>query len=128
MAKSNVLQWKIEVDYNQLQGKISDLFDSKTMLAIHNEFARLCDQYVPFLNGPLSLSAMSQVTPEYVSYGGGDVPYGRYQYYLETDNRTRTVHPKATSFWDKAMMAEQGDAFKRFIGQLLQRRSQELNG
>jgi hypothetical protein len=116
--------------------KLSKLFDRKivknldtltsdpaTMLEINNLLAKKCDPYVPFLNGPLSQTHV--VTPESVRY---IQPYARYQYYGLEFNHTLDYHPKATAFWDKAMLAEKGKEFNKEVKQILKRRLKELNG
>lgn len=130
---------KFEVDFNipAIEKKVDNLINEETMLLIHNTFAKMCDEYVPFLEGPLSQSALAQVTPEYVRYGGSDyvaenrpdgVPYGRYQYYGEGFNFTKDRHPKATAFWDKAMMAEKRSEFEQQVKDILVRRAKQLYG
>lgn len=129
----------IDVDFNikSIQEKVDNLINEETMLAIHNVFAKMCDEYVPFLEGPLSQSALAQVSAEFVRYGGSSftsqqrpdgVPYGRYQYYGEGFNHTTDYHPKATAFWDKAMMAEKKDEFEQQVKAILVRRAKELYG
>lgn len=126
-----------ELDADAIQKKFDNLINEKVMLEIHQVFAKMCDPYVPFLEGPLSQSAMAQVTAENVRYGGkgyvtegrpNGVPYGRYQYYGEGFNHTKDYHPKATALWDKAMMREQGDVFIQQVKDILVRRAKELYG
>ena len=123
------------IDAKKVQDKVDNLIDDTTMLAIHNLFAKMCDEYVPFLEGPLSQSGMAQVTPDYVKYGGrsstlrpGGVPYGQRQYYGVDFNHTKDYHPKATALWDKAMMEEKGDSFTAQVKDILVRRAKELYG
>ena len=125
---SDVLKIKIEVDDSRLPERVDRLLDEKTMLQIHNLFAKMCDPYVPFLEGPLSQSALAQVTPDYVQYGNGSVPYAHYQYYGTEFNHTLDYHPKATALWDKVMMSEQGELFIRQVKKILERRAKELYG
>lgn len=117
--------------------KVENLIDDNTMLQIHNLFAKMCDEYVPFLEGPLSQSALAQVNKDYVQYGGSGyvtegrpsgVPYARYQYYGVGFNHTKDYHPKATAFWDKAMMSEKGQSFCEQVKEILVRRAKELYG
>jgi hypothetical protein len=102
--------------------------DDVTMLEINNTFAKRCDPYVPFLEGPLSQSGLAQVTPQFVEYGNSNVPYAHYQYVGENFNHTLDYHPKATAYWDKAMMREQGDAFCKEVEEILTRRAKEIYG
>lgn len=131
--------FSVKVDFNisAIQKKVDNLINEETMLAIHNTFAKMCDEYVPFLEGPLSQSGMAQVSAEFVRYGGSSykldnrpngVPYGRYQYYGEGFNHTKDYHPKATAFWDKAMMREKGEQFTQQVKAILVRRAKELYG
>lgn len=99
--------------------------DDPTMLEIHNLLAKKCDPYVPFLEGPLSQSGLAQVTPDYVQYGNGVVPYAHYQYVGENFNHTLDYHPRATAFWDKVMMQEKGEEFCKEIEDILTRRMNE---
>lgn len=127
----------VNFDYKAIQQKVDNLINEETMLAIHNTFAKMCDEYVPFLEGPLSQSAMAQVTSDYVRYGGSSfvannrpagVPYARYQYYGTGFNHTKDYHPKATALWDKAMMSEKGKQFEEQVKAILVRRAKELYG
>lgn len=106
--------------------------DPKTMLELHTTMARFCNEYVPFLEGPLAQTVV--ITPENVRY---IVPYAHRQYFLHNmaddlagnTNRTRVYHPKATSYWDKAMVMEKGDVFWKEVARIIERRAKEkLNG
>lgn len=125
---SNFVGINIEIDESAVQAKITELIDDSVMLEIHNLFAKMCDPYVPFLEGPLSQSALAQVTPEYVQYGNSNVPYAHYQYYGTHFNHTKDYHPQATALWDKVMLSEQGDSFKEQVTEILRRRAKELYG
>ena len=131
--------FKFSVAFNakDIQRKVDNLIDENVMLQIHNLFAKMCDEYVPFFEGPLSQSALAQVTPQYVQYGGSGyvtanrpngVPYARYQYYGVDFNHTKDYHPKATALWDKAMMSEKGQLFCEQVRDILVRRAKELYG
>lgn len=128
---SEVLNVKVEIDDEAIERKLGVLLDDKTNLEIQNTLARFCNDYVPFLEGPLSQTI--EVTPDGVTY---TQPYSHYQYYLHdmnedlagTTNRTRVYHPKATSFWDKAMMMEKGEVFMEEVKRILIRRANELYG
>lgn len=125
---SNMFNVEVDIDEKAIGAKIENLIDDKTMLEIHNLLAKMCDPYVPFLEGPLSQSAFAQVTPEYVQYGGSEVPYARYQYYGNEFNHTIDYHPQATALWDKVMMSEHGDEFRAQVEEILKRRARELYG
>lgn len=116
---------KTEVHINDaaIQRKLDALIDDTTMLEIHNLFAKMCDPYVPFLEGPLSQTA--QVSPKSVKYVQ---PYARYQYYGVGFNHTRDYHPQATALWDKIMMSEHGEEFVQQVKAILRRRANELYG
>lgn len=115
----------VSVDNLAIKYTLDQLIDDKTMLAIHNTFAKMCDPYVPMLEGPLHESGLAGVTPHYVEY---NVPYAHYQYVGENFNHTTEHHPKATAFWDKVMMSEKGDEFRQEVEQILLRRAKELYG
>ena len=120
MALINV---NIKIKDDALEDKLDQLLDDRTMLQIYNLLAKYCDPYVPFLNGPLSQTTV--VTPWYVRYVQ---PYARYQYYGVDFKHTLDFHPKASAMWDKAMMAERGDAFVDDVKRILKRRADELDG
>ena len=85
----------VTVNTKGIEDKINRLIhDEQTMLAIHNEFARYCDDYVPAYTGTMAhtieidkelkpednsktLADAIQVTKDYVHY---TQPYAHYQY------------------------------------------------
>lgn len=97
-----------------LQNKLDEINNPTTMLAIYNTLAKRCDPYVPFLEGPLSQTAV--VTSDGVTY---IQPYARYQYYGDTFNHTTDYHPLASARWDKAMMRDHGDEFIQEVEDIL---------
>lgn len=129
----------LTLDKNQLSNvitgdieKLQKIINSDaTMLELHNVLAKFCDPFVPYLNGPLSLSGMTNITASGVEY---ITPYAVKQYYLHdmnddlagTTNRTRTVHPLASSYWDKTMMQMKGLDFIAQIQVILLRRLSEI--
>lgn len=119
----SVINVDVEVFDNHILDKLDEIADEKTMLEIHNLLAKMCDPYVPFLNGPLSQT--NEVTPESVRY---IQPYARYQYYGTEFNHTTDVHPLATAMWDKVMMSEHGDEFRIQVEEILRRRLREIYG
>ena len=104
---------------------IASLVDDTTKLRINQMLAKRCDQYVPYNTGRLSQSGLTNVTPEGITY---DVPYAEEQYYGIGIRHNLEHHPKATAFWDRAMMQEQGDEVAQDIVEIIQRRAKELYG
>lgn len=114
----------VEINEQALASKFSKLInDDTTMLEIHNLLAKMCDPYVPFLEGPLSQTI--EVTPEYVRY---TQPYAHYQYNGDGFNFTRDYHPLASAHWDDAMMRDHREEFVAQVKQILLRRANELYG
>ena len=121
MAYLNV---KVNIDETGIENLLNNLIhDDATMLEVHSLFRKMCDPYVPFLEGPLSQTV--EVEPNLIRY---IQPYARYQYYGVNFNHTLDYHPQATALWDKAMLAEKGDVFKAEIKRILVRRAKELYG
>ena len=115
---------KVEINEAAITAKLSKLVnDDQTMLEIHNLLAKMCDPYVPFLEGPLSQTI--EVTPEYVKY---TQPYSHYQYTGDHFNFTRDYHPLASAYWDKAMLLDHREEFEELVKQILVRRANELYG
>lgn len=114
----------VKVKINKdLLADVDGILDTGTKLAIHNLLAKMCDPYVPFLEGPLSQTV--EVYPDKVKY---IQPYARYQYYGTYFNHTLDYHPKATALWDKAMMRERGDEFREQVEAILRRRIRQVYG
>lgn len=113
----------VYIDEEMLKDKIDELITDDVMLQIHNLFAKMCDPYVPFLEGPLSQTI--QVTSEGVRY---TQPYAHYQYHGENFNHTLDYHPLATAFWDKVMMQDKGQEFTAQVEAILKARAKELYG
>lgn len=133
-----------------LLNRIKSINNPTTMLALHNNLAKRCNPYVPMLEGPLSQTTV--ITPNYVRYLQ---PYAHYQYYGEvygpsypikkhgeivgwysppgqkkhpTGKKlkyTTDYHPLATSFWDKAMLRDHGDEFRRECEDIIIRRVEQ---
>lgn len=110
-----------DVDLQQHLDELAN--DEQTMLAIHDLLAKMCDPYVPFLNGPLSQTV--EVSPQSVKYVQ---PYARYQYYGTEFNHTIDYHPQATALWDQVMLSEHGEEFRNQVRDILRRRIKELYG
>lgn len=120
---SDIIRVTVQVDENALKTSLESLLTEDTMLEIQNAFAKMCDPYVPFLEGPLSQTI--EVDPIGVKY---TQPYAHYQYMGIGFNHTLDYHPLATAQWDKAMMREHGDEFTEQVKQILLRRAKELYG
>lgn len=103
-----------------LQNRLAEINNPSTMLAIHNTLAKMCDPYVPFLEGPLSQTI--EVSSEGVRY---TQPYARYQYYGDNFNHTIERHPLASARWDKAMMRDHGEEFIAEVEEILTRRMEQ---
>ena len=68
--------FNVHVDSAKIAKELSAITsDNKTMLAIHNLFAKLINPYVPMDEGDLSQGV--KISAEYVWY---DKPYAHYQY------------------------------------------------
>lgn len=88
---------------------------------VQAEFTKRCrehmDKYVPFDEG--DLSTIVDVQPSWITY---ESSYAKYQYRgmredgthkINEANRNRSMHPLATSYWDKKMVsAEMGEVVK----------------
>lgn len=120
---SEFIKTDVYVDEKALKHKVESLIDEKTMLAIHNLFAKMCDPYVPFLEGPLSQTV--EVMPEYIKY---IQPYAHYQYHGLEFNHTRDYHPLASAEWDQAMLRDKREEFELQVKQILINRAKELYG
>ena len=121
---SATIKTTVYIDQRAIENKLTKLLkDERVMLEIHNEFARMCNPYVPFLEGPLSQTI--EVTPWWVKY---TQPYAHYQYTGDGFNFTKDYHPLATAYWDKAMMRDHGEEFTATVNQILQRRAKEIYG
>lgn len=114
---------KIDLNNKALESKINSLLDEKTMTQIHNEFAKVLDPYVPFLEGPLSQTV--QIYADHIKYVQ---PYAHYQYEGINFNHTTTYHPLATAQWDKVAMTNEMDKFEQSVRNILVRRAKELYG
>lgn len=115
---------KIEAGLTRkLEKRLKQVNNATTMLAIHNTLAKMCDPYVPFLEGPLSQTNV--VSPEGVRY---IQPYARYQYYGEGFNHTTEYHPLASAMWDKAMLRDKGDEFRKEVELIVKERLRQTNG
>lgn len=87
-----------------------------------SECAKAMDKYVPFDEGIL---AQYTVEGNRIIYGdNGSRYYAKYQYYgvrkdgthaINPDNRDRSKHPLATSYWDKVMWSAEGQDIVRKV-------------
>ena len=137
-----------------LRRRLEAVNNPTTMLAIHNTLARMCDPYVPFLEGPLSQTTV--ITSKSVKY---TQPYARYQYYGEIygpnipikDSEGNVVgwfsppgqkkhptgrmmqhskekHPLASSKWDEVMLRDKGEEFNKEVKDIIHWRLLQTNG
>ena len=117
---------KISVKSNMIDKALArrteELKDPTTRLAIYNTLAKRCDPYVPFLNGPLSQTAV--VTENGVTY---IQPYARYQYYGVDFKHTVEFHPLASAKWDKAMLQDHRDEFDDEVKKIIEWRIAKYN-
>lgn len=116
------LEYSLTLNLNKLFDK-DIIIDDKVRLETHNVFAKIVNPWVPYLNSPLSTTL--DITPDYVRYEKG---YAYYQYsgVVNEANRTRTVHPLATSRWDKVAMQTELPKFENDVKAILNRRYKEL--
>lgn len=119
----SVVNVKVNIDDAAIMAKLHRLTDEATMLEIHNLLAKMCDPYVPFLNGPLSQTI--EITPNYVRY---TQPYAHYQYNGVGFNHTLDNHPLASAKWDEAMLRDRREEFEKQVKDILVRRAKELYG
>lgn len=93
--------------------------------------AQYCNEFVPYVSGTLAGSVRTQATEDhgtitymapyapaqYSGYNGNpdnmDVPFTT----TPPWNRNRSVHPLATSLWDKAAWNQYGSAISRKLNQ-----------
>lgn len=120
---SNIVNVSVKLNDQAIQDKMNKLCDETTMLEIHNLLAKMCDPYVPFLEGPLSQT--TEITPKYVRY---TQPYAHYQYYGVGFNHTKDYHPLASAKWDEAMLRDKREEFLMQVKEILVRRAKELYG
>lgn len=120
---AEIVKFKVDIDDEKLAEQLTGLVDDKTMLEIHNLFAKTIDPWVPFLEGPLSQTL--EITPEYVKY---IVPYAHRQYNGVDFKHTTDYHPLASAQWDKVAMQTQLDSFTEEVKKILIRRANELYG
>ena len=124
MSDSGYVHIDIDINSGAINKRLQQLaHDPKTMLEIHNLLAKMCDPWVPFLEGPLSQTL--NITHEYVQY---TMPYAHRQYYGDEFNHTLDYHPLASARWDKAMMQVKGREFTRQVKEILVRRARQMYG
>lgn len=120
---SDVLKVDVDVNAMAIQMQLEKVVNPSAMYEIHNLLAKMCDPYVPFLNGPLSQTVI--VMPDYIQY---IQPYAHYQYTGTHFNHTKDFHPLASAEWDKAMLRDHREEFVQQVKEILVRRAQELYG
>lgn len=99
----------IKVNLN-MQSILNKAANPTVMKYAHARLWAFCDPYVPMDSGMLA----SNVTPseKYLVYKS---PYAARMYTGDSYNFRKDKHQKATSRWNKAMMAEKGDLFAEDI-------------
>ena len=108
---------KVKVNFKNNIGKRLTNVSPAAMYEMHDLLAKMCDPYVPFLNGPLSqTNVVSARGVRYIQ------PYAAYQYYGTHFNHTKDFHPLASAMWDKAMLRDKGKVFDDSIAEILVRR------
>lgn len=120
---------KITFDTNEFAEALRDYtidsvesaIDDTLKLQVSSAFERYCEPYVPFLHGPLSQT--TEVEPDYVEY---KMPYAHYQYVGEHFNHTLTYHPLATAYWDKVMLQDKGEEFRKQVKDLIVHRISQV--
>lgn len=121
-----IIPTEIKISDRVLRKKLDRLKnDDATMIEVHNLFAKMCNPYVPFLEGMLSQSGLAHVTAEGVEY---NVPYAHYQYNGTEFNHTLDYHPLASAEWDKAMLQDHKKEFEEQVKRILIRRAKQLYG
>lgn len=85
------------------------------------------DKYVPFDSGDLASIASISVDGQYIIY---HVPYASYQYkgvredgthQINEENRNRSKHSQATSYWDKKMLTAEGDEIVKEVADYMKK-------
>lgn len=142
----SVIRVKVQIDDTGIEDYIRSIIeDEKARLEMHNSLARYCSDFLPMSEGDLMRNI--EVTPEHLRY---NAPYAHYQYvgelYLAENGSSwaragekkhpsgrplvlsKERHPLASKKWDKAMLANRGDAFAEEIKTILVRRAKEMYG
>lgn len=129
----NFIDVNVEISLPNIEQYVYDklINDKATLTECNQTLRKFCDKYVPYLNGPMSQTNVV-VDEDGVEYFA---QYANRQYYLHDmdadlageTNRTRTVHPLATSYWDRAMMLREGDNFAVALQQIFDKRAKEIN-
>lgn len=134
----------VDVNGKSIQDKIRKLIDAKTMLQVHNLYAKTIDPWTPMAEGIMS-HANLEITTDHIRY---NTPYAHYVYmgelYLAANgsswakagekkfpsgrplNYSKEMHPLATSKWDKAAMQVKRDVFLADVKKILSDRAKEL--
>lgn len=98
----------------------SVLNDSVVRTEINQAIAEKCDPYVPYQTGALANN--TEITENGIRY---KQPYASHQYYGEFEHN-KSVHPLATSHWDKVMMQNHKDELNAEIKDIINDRLKEL--
>ena len=106
----------------KLVGKFKKLAkDPVVRQEINQAIAEKCDPYVPYQTGALANN--TEVTKDGIRY---KQPYAAEQYYGNFEHN-KSVHPLATSHWDKVMMQNHKDELNEEIRDIVNDRLKELN-
>lgn len=123
---ATMIKVEVNLDNLDLPNLVNSILDdSVVMTRLHQLLAKMCDPYVPFLEGPLSQSGLANVSSEGVLYS---TPYAHYQYEGIYFNHTLDYHPLASARWDEAMMNAQGEEFDAQVRDILIARINEIYG
>ena len=125
MAKTGALI-EIEFDWNKFsthyRRHVYDVEqvgnDEDVLHDIAETYADLIDPWVPYKTGALSSYVIGEggkiiYDPVSIKRNGRSYHYAAVQYYGNFINRTRTVHPLATSQWDKVADQYIWDEFRK---------------
>lgn len=144
-----IITTNIEFDPKYVEKLCKEIFDDKTMLEFHQEYARLLSPYVPYKKGLLDYD-QRVITPEYIDYQadyahyiyegtvyGPNVPItkdgvvvgwrspvgkgGKYPTERRLQYNKSEGHPFATDHWDKVYLDEHKDELIAHLQNILDR-------
>ena len=110
-----------EINANAIVSKVNALLDDATLTQMQEAFAEVIDPWTPFRSG--KLHSTLDIDSSGVLY---DVPYSREKYYGEV--YTKTVHPLATSHWDKVALQTEMETLENRVKAILEERVRALYG
>lgn len=110
-----------EVKFEKLNKALRNLQnDSEVRTRINQVIADKCDPYVPYQTGQLANNI--EVNEDGIRY---KQPYAKEQYYGNFEHN-KTIHPLATSQWDKVMIQNHKDELNQEIKDIVNDRLREL--